>query len=507
MKKISFLLTMLVAVLLLASCSKQKSANLVPEDAAFVVRFDATQISTKSGLKDNNSELLEMIKEQLKNAGLDKDTRDKILSVVEDPTKSGIDFTEPMFLYVKLTKRMDAEAGLVGDMASESDLTNLLNTLTDEMGQDGVEKAKNGAKYVDMGNDVAFIFNDEWFFVGKASDIDDMAEELQGRADGKGSLQGNKAFETMCDKDGVMQFLMLYSGMANVPDMKEASDLLPEGLKLEDMAMVADLALTPGEALLTSEAVCLSKEWEKYMEKGNNALKAIGTEQTKYISDQGFSAFLNVDTKNLYEYVQSLMKSFDLGDEAEDVVKQICDALDGEASFDLYAIRDGEPQMALYVSTNNDTPLNMVVGNLAEVEDITEVGDNEYQIPTAYDYDWTDDDFVKTVKQWGLLGYKNGQSYFLTDMDNAFTKPAQAYPTNVIKGIGFFARFNFDFLDAIANETDNPNAEIISMVADAFDCIEMYYSKDYKFIVRWVCTDKKKNPVEVVFDMVKGFIN
>lgn len=506
MKKISFLLTMLVAVLLLASCSKQKSANLVPEDAAFVLRFDATQVSTKSGLKGNSSELLKMIKERLKDAGLDKETRDKILSIVEDPSKSGIDLTEPLYLYAKLDKRMDAEVGLVGEMASEADLTSLLNTLTDEMGKDGVENAKNGAKYVDMGDDVAFIFNDEWFFVGKAGDADDMAEELQARADGKGSLKGNKAFETMCEKDGVMQFLMLYSGMASIPDMKEATDLLPEGLKLEDMALVTDLALNPGEALLTSEAVCLSKEWEKYMEKGNKALKAISKEQTTYISDKGFSAFLNYDTKVFNEYAQNLAKAFKLGDEAEGVIKQICEALGGEASFDLYEVRDSEPQVALYVSTNNDTPLNMLVENLFYGDDIEEVGNNEYQIPTAYDYDWMGDDFVKIVKQWGLLGYKNGQSYFLTDKDKAFTKPAQAYPTDVIKGIGFFARFNFDFLNSVAGE-DNPYAGIFNMVADAFDSIEMYNSKDYKFIVRWTCTDKKKNPVEVVFDMVKDFID
>ncbi|MBR1415115.1 MAG: DUF4836 family protein [Prevotella sp.] len=517
MKKISFFLTMLVAAVLLASCSKPQGANLVPDDAMFVMRFDPAQASSKSGLKDNSSELKKWIQDMTAEAGLSKAMREKLLDIIDDPTKTGIDLTEPLYCYARMTKMTDVEFGLVGDMASESNLTDLLNAIADETDQDEVEKTKNGSYCMQLGGDVAFIYNDKWFFLGQAKNADKMDARLQDRAGGKGSLQGNKAFEAMCEKDGVMQFLILYAGMANIPDFAQMEDFLPEGLKMEDLAVVADLALNPGETTLTSEAVCLSDNWEQYMEKGKDMLKPIGSDQTKYISDQGFSLFCNLDTKDLFEYAQNALKYFDADDEDRNLVKTIVDALDGQVSFDFHGISDGEAQMALYVGTRNSDPLNILIaqmigaetdedGNFVQNEEFVTVGDNEYQIPTAYDYDWTDDDFIRTVKQWGLLGYRDGLSYFATDKDAAFAVPEKPYPAGLIKGSGFFARFNFDFLNTVSGDDDeDPYSAVFSAVGDAFDCAEMYYTDDMKFILRLVNTDKQKNAVEVITDLVKHF--
>ena len=53
---------MLVALMLLASCSKQQGQQLVPEDALFVMRIDAKQASEKSGLTGDKSELSKWLK-------------------------------------------------------------------------------------------------------------------------------------------------------------------------------------------------------------------------------------------------------------------------------------------------------------------------------------------------------------------------------------------------------------------------------------------------------------
>ena len=144
MKRLSFLVTMLVALMLLASCSKQQGQQLVPEDALFVMRIDAKQASEKSGLTGDKSELSKWLKKQVKAMGLDKEVRDKVLDILDDPTKSGIDLTEPLYLYAAGDFDDNTDAGLVGTIASEANFTDMLETLGEEAGlsieeEDGVK--------------------------------------------------------------------------------------------------------------------------------------------------------------------------------------------------------------------------------------------------------------------------------------------------------------------------------------------------------------------------------
>ncbi|MBQ8097578.1 MAG: DUF4836 family protein [Prevotella sp.] len=508
MKKIAFMMALLAAILL-SSCSKQKSAKLVPEDATFVMRFDVMQTTEKCGLKGDNSEMKKWLKEMLSQSEMSKKMRDQVLEIVEDPTKSGIDFTEPIYVYASMSKNGPKDIGFVADMASSGDLTDLLNDIAKESDQDGVEKAKGGASYIELGKEGAIIYTDDWFFAGMTDDVDETVETLTARASGEGSLEGNKAFEAMNSKKGVMQFLMLYAGLSNMPEFKEAKQIMPEGLEIEDMAVVADLELNPGEALMTGEMVALSKELEDYMKETYKVMKPISKEQTKYISDNGLSLFVNLDVTKLFGMYEKLLKKYIENEEELASVKKIVEDFTGTLSLDLYSFDDNGPLLNAYVGTKDTQPLDMVVGSLLADEPLEQVAEKEFTVPYSYDTEWDDDyNMTRTPKAWGLVGFRDGQTFFSTDKEQAFTTPGAAYPTDKIKGKGFYLRFNFQMLNNLkANIEDESAQKVFNEVANTFGEVECYNTDDMKSVFRLTNTDKSKTTIEAIIGLVKKFID
>lgn len=503
MKKLSFLVTMLTALVLLASCSKQQGQMLVPDDALFVVRIDAKQASEKSGLTGDKSELSKWIKKQIKEMGLDKEVRDKVLAIVEDPTKSGFDLTEPVFLYAAGDIEREPDFGVVGTMASKSDLIDLIETLD----AFDVEES-NGFSYCEFDRDAALIFNGDWFFAGKIDDVDDMIATLKERAGGKGSLDGNKAFDKMCNKKGVMQALFLGEGLENIPDFRQMmASSMPDGLEMKDFASIIDFGLNPGEAILEAEFVPMSQEWQKYVDKSLKAMKSIDDAQAKYISDKGLSLFVNIDPKEILENIDKLAEALELDDEAAEMIEDVLDGFDGTASLEFSGIKDNQPCVSLYVGTKNDDALGLLLQNIGDVDEFQEVGDNQYLFPTDYEYDWDSEDFARTPTAWAAVGFKDGMTYFSTDKESVFSTPRQKYPVKEIKGKGLYLRFNADLFSTLADEADSSDAMLFKALADLFDYAECFNGDGATGVMRIVMKDKKKTPVEAIADYVKKFLN
>lgn len=497
---------MLVA-LLLASCSKQKGAALVPEDAMLVMRFDVTKLQEKCGIDGKNSEVKDWVKEQIKDMDVDKDLRKKLLTIVDDPTASGIDLTEPVYLYVSgNVKRGDFDGGLVGAMASESDLTSLLEAALEEAGDEFSLEEQDGVKYLEA-NGTVMVYNGDWFYLGSAGkDVDDLIEQLKERAGGNGSIVGNKAFEQMCSKDGVCQLMFQGAGLEELPDMDQVADMMPDGLELKDMAGVVDFILDEGEAVVTSELIAFSDEWQDYIDKASEAMKPIAKEQTKFVSDKALSCFVNIDPKELYTYIKQMAKVYGIDSESLAQIKDVCNRLDGTLSFDGYGISDNGPLFTVYVGTKDNGAYQMLKEAMAENDSTATDGDaDKCLIPMDYDYDWDTGEI--TPSSWGELGYKNGQTYFSMDSDNAFSAPEKKYPTGEIKGTGIYLRFNFSCFKDYLDQVDGSAREVMEAVGKLFDYAETYYEDGGKSVFRITTKDKSKTPVEAIAKYVKKYLN
>ena len=516
MKRLSsiiFQLSMSVVLLLLmASCSKNQATKLIPEDAIVVVRLDVAKMQEKAGLKDSKSGLKEWVKEQIENSDISKELSEKVLAIVDDPTASGIDFTEPVYFYFSGDMRSKVDAGLVGAVASKGDLTDLMEALTEEMGgKVEVEEADGGEKYV-YANGTALIYNGDWFYFGQSNDIDETIETLKERADGKGSLSGNKAFAQMEEKEGLMQFLFLGSGLEEILEemktnrnaelaMKNIEDMLPDGIKLEDISSLTDFALNDGELLLTCEVPAPSDKMKEQIDKYDELSKDIDKELAQYSSGEMLNLFVNADAMNFFKSIKPMLKE-EMGREELDVIESLVKDFDGSLALDLYAFNEeGQPQLSVYAGTKSNKGLAFIVQNLGE--EIDSLDTDEYLIPIK-EYDWFEETY--TVKSHSGLGYKDGMTYYVSNPDYAFEVPGEEFPAKELKGKGFYARFNFGFFDNLAKMVGDEEGEIFEKIADTYDYAEAYYEGGGKGVFRITTKDKKTNPVQALFKLIEEYI-
>ena len=513
MKRLSIIFALCAALLLVVtSCSKKQSANLIPDDAILVLRLDPVAMQKQSGLNDGKSELTKWMKDNLNDAGMPKKLRKMALEIIDDPMSSGIDFSEPLFFYLAgkdIQRKPDV--GLVGCITSKDKLTKLVDEVTDLLDVD-VKEADGGIKYVSA-EDAALIYSSDWFYFGSTFDIDETIETLKQRVEGKNTLAGNDSFEKMCDKDGVMQLLMLGSGleklMSSTPEvkeaMKEAMKTMPEGWKLEDMASLSDLSLSDGEMLFVSEVLPLSSAMKDYMDDCDKMAGDISKEQTQYISGRFLSAFVNLDVEKYFSLMKPWLES-QMGEEAEEampIIEEIVKSLDGTLSAELYDIsEEGQPQFNVYLGTKNSDALDLLKEEIPDT--LIENGPDEYLIPNR-EYDWMEEEYV--LKGYFGLGFKNGQTYITSDAEQTFTEPADKFPVSELKGKGFYMRFNFGVLNDFAKKTDDGEArELLNEVADTYDYVETYYEKGGKAIFRITTKSKKTNPVKALINLLQEYL-
>lgn len=251
MKKF-FYLPLLVAVIVLSSCSKSVPdyTRLIPEDAGVVVRLDIRQMSKKSGFTGNDK-LMNKIESFIKSETSGK-TKEKILAILNDPKEAGLDLRDPVFIYG--SSNMDNKLGVVGAVWNADSFTDLLNVMAQEA---GIEKVKTGdINYIKM-FDMLVCYNNDWFFI---TPFDADGNDAKAQADGivkryeKGdkSMADNEGFRQMCLKKGVMQVFVKGETMGSVFD-NMMSYYNPEYTILEEDTCEVEEGVVPED--FNSEAV------------------------------------------------------------------------------------------------------------------------------------------------------------------------------------------------------------------------------------------------------------
>lgn len=264
MKKL-FYLPLLMAIVLMASCSKSvpNYTRLIPEDADVVVRLDIRQLSKKSGF-GKNGKLKEKIEQMVKDEVSGK-AREKILDILNDPKEAGLDLRDPVFIYGSSNR--DNKMGVVGAVWNADSFTDLLNVLAQEA---GIEKVKTGdINYIKM-FDLLVCYNDDWFFITPFdSDADNakaQAEDIVKRYEkGDKSMADNEGFRQMCLKKGVMQVFVKGETMGSVVD-NMMSYYNPEYTILEEDYAEEEEAVVEEEEAIVEEEEAIVKEEEAVVE-------------------------------------------------------------------------------------------------------------------------------------------------------------------------------------------------------------------------------------------------
>ena len=100
MKNLRKIAISVLAVLLFASCTNDADyANLIPDDAYVVAKFNVAQIIDKADINSDNS-LTETLIDGIKDADLTAETKDKLTEIINNPAELGIDVRKPIYLYM-----------------------------------------------------------------------------------------------------------------------------------------------------------------------------------------------------------------------------------------------------------------------------------------------------------------------------------------------------------------------------------------------------------------------
>lgn len=498
----------MLAVLMLASCSKKQGSCLIPDNALVVARLDMTKMMESTGMKGDDTSTKKEIEKLIKNAGLPKEAREKLLEIIDDPTSSGIDFTEPFFAYGAATERRGGfEGAFTGCVASKGELEETIEKLG---GDDdfSLEEYENGdVKYMMIDRDAAFIFNGDWFYVGYANaDIDDTIEELLDRADGKGNIEDNEAFKQMCERKGLMQWAFFGSGIEGIPGSEQIANQLPDGCEWKDLSAIMDFIINKGEIVIETEALLMSDEWKKQADQ--YGFNAIEKSQAKYADADGALAIINVDPQKLYKYIMTMAKKYGMrGDDLKKLedLESIFDILSGKGMVAINSWEeDDDPEVVAYLGTRNSDLVEKIVEDKTTDNDIVNLEPNRYLLPLDYDFDYNDSigDWVMTPSKFMQLGWKDKQTYILINTDDEpFTTPRKSF--NDVKGEGVYIYASGKLLGRAVSSADYDMEKAGQAVKDIVDYAEFYMESTTKSVFRIATNKKDKSPIVFIIDYVK----
>lgn len=519
------------AVFLLASCNKvPKYAKMIPDDAAVVLRMDVRKISDKSKLGDNQ-DVKDKIEKAIKDADMGHSAREKLEDILDDPTKSGVDFRDPLMLYYT-EDGDDRTVGILGSIKSKEDFTDLLNTLAKEADKDGVEDAKKDFSY--LANDGSGIFyNDDFFLItqlpydeSKQDDkIDDIKKQFED-TDDKNTMASSEDMKAMCKKDGLMQLLVEGEGIGNMREFKDADDDMPDGLKLKDFAYLMDLNTDAGEATITGEVMAKSDEWKDYISSYDDAYGNIGNSLLKYVSTDGAAVLANLNG----DKVSELMKKFGYDKTIKkffgkdtDTFYKVLRSINGDVAFAFngYDIEKTPSysdfplfEGGIYATTQDNSVANDLQKEMKGDSHFIKAGTDRYAIPILGNIGSRMGSTTSEEGDASLymnFGYTSGVTYiaFSSKKDN-IPEAKSPLSESLVKGKQAYVYIGSGLLEPISKflgkNKDNLNSEqslglkVINGIIDQVAFVEGYYEAGGKTTIRLVMKDSKVDPLKAAVD-------
>ena len=539
----SWILSCLAVMAMITSCAETpNSAELIPDDAVAVLSIDAADLFKASAL-DENTKIKDEYMMLLDQSGLARKTRNFMEEIIDNPEKSGVDFTTPLMLYVG----QDESGGLVGTIASASDFTTFINTMGKEAGSEfeSVDQIKETElNYAKLANGVFVMFDDAKFVVygGMEKNDDALLDDMEALFEqgAEKSVVGAEEFQKMLAMEGQVK-LMVQGEVIELAkkmdrDVRRAMQMVNSmygDIDLTDVAYLVALNITDGEVTLIGEVVPQTEAMKAFIEE-NAALsqEIVGTHLAYLPEDVLFMMVANTNGEAVVEKVLELMKkigsSNNIPDEVMDMITKAAKTVDGDITFAMTDMPTDEmPAVALYASTTDNTIVKMVDEESKGAYEST--GENAWRFPinsreryylqpgeqaAADEYVYTeyrtDEKYVYRNMTVGevVWGYKDNVSYVAMDKQPKVMKEAKKPMSGSnIKGKKYYACFHPQALlkMGVIKEKkldEDPEYADAKAIVELFDKVEYYNEGDTKAVLRVVMVDKSQSPIKVIYETV-----
>lgn len=468
-RKFNLMYLLLIAVFVLSSCAKSsQNAKFIPDNAA-LISIDVKQIIEKSKLADNaeaKKKLLESAEQSVKN----QDTKDLIKKIMEDPTKTGIDLTEPIFVFYADN---NSKQGAVAAISNKSDFLELVNTIQKEDGSEPA-KEKDGIQYI-QDNKTIVAFDDATFFISDSYSLDDIIAKFK-NDDTKGTMAESEDFAKFADAKGFIKALI---PMALVEEqMGKNKNLLPESVELKDLSLILNLTTDKGEAKLGFDCIAKSDAWKNYIKESTEMCGKISGDYLKYLPKGAFMMYANINGKKLFEMLDKEKYIDDAGvtSDQKDLVKKILEAIEGDfalgvGNIDAEASKLDIPEVVAYLKTKD--------GSIADL-----------------------------AKEQGLnpeegidFGFKNGATYVAVGKSSAFTEAKEGFDKSVISGRRLYMFCDITTIAKVAGSFSSDAAGAADAASNYVKTAELYDTSDTAGELVVKMKDADKDPIELFVKM------
>ncbi|WP_321518659.1 DUF4836 family protein [uncultured Bacteroides sp.] len=494
LKFFSHLSVLLVAVLLLGSCSKDREyTRVIPSNASLVVSVDVPSIIKKSGLMDNKESIMKNMSAALNN--------EKLAKLVQNPSEAGLSLEEKAYFFLSSE---DAPVVLfkVSDMDKLQETFKLMQTegLCDE-----IEKNGSYSSAVLRGFGICAFDNSSLIIMETTNPhslpVKESVTKLMNQ-DEKVSITANKGFQQMIAKKSDV---CLYGSFASMPQLTSASMMmgLPEDADLREMMLLAQMNFENGKVAIEGEYYTENKSLKEYFKKQSEMGGKINHAFLKRMPASSLAYLCtNVKGDKLYEM---LIKSTEFKGMVKDSrltpgfnMKNSVTSLNGDVSVALSGMSEnGTPLLLAYAEVKDPSAAGIVYAFKKDFDEVgmtvATSGKNEYvvkspMLPMAihfgvrnnYFYLTNDENLYKSIgkdfsssladaKYEYIKGDANG--YFVLDMDNVMKLPMV---TNA------FARFG-------------SQGAMAQSVLAGFSYAEAYNKDDQKSVVNIYLKNKNEN--------------
>lgn len=449
MNKSKFFLNLsvlLVAVLLLGSCSKDKEyTRVIPSNASLVVSFDIQSMIKKSGLANNKESIVKNMTSVLGN--------EKLAKIIQNPSEAGLSLEEKAYIFLTANE----EPVALFKVSDQDKLEDAFKLMQQNGICDAVERNGDFSS-VALGGYGICAFDASTLIVLRTSNVHSIPvkEQLTKMMDQSKeiSIMSNKGFQKLMEKKSDIGF---YGSFASMPQFTSTSMMMgiPEDVDMREMMMLAQINFEDGKIAIEGEYYTENESLKEYFKKqaemggkiNHTFLKRFPVSSLAYLST-------NVKGDKLYEMLAKspefkglvkdsrLTPGFDL--------KKSITSLKGDVAIALTNISEsGTPSILAYADVKDPSAAGIVYAFKKDFDEvgmtIASSGKNEYVVKTKmfpspihfgvrddYFYLTNDDNLYKNIgkdvtnslanaKYDYLKGSANG--YFVLDMENILKLP------------------------------------------------------------------------------------
>ncbi|MCR5313326.1 MAG: DUF4836 family protein [Bacteroidaceae bacterium] len=379
---------------LLTSCSKSDYKNVIPKEALCVVSVNIAEMAKKGDF--SSSSFHKMAEDVISQKSLDQNMN-SVKDIFKDPEKMGIDFTEPIYMFV-VSNQFVCMTMKVHD---EGDVDGFVDELKSQGKVSGV-KEKDGLKRGLILDGISYAYNDAILLLVGSLDgssvktVNNVIDKFMTLKDDEMFINADEyskfAENESSDMSAFIDYRKVFSAYLATTDKSVLTSVLKDGMLSNalDVNIYAKVNFLDGKAEMNTESVCTSEKSKKiYAEFGDNLHKIEGRYMNLFNENAYTYGCAGINGKYILDYMKKNKSALLLLLGRYIDVEQIIRQVNGDIAFNV----------------QNVQLLNLMLGSKAgEFTFKCHVSDTKFMNDVP--------DWQKTLSEYGIQMRKSGDSQY-----------------------------------------------------------------------------------------------